>query len=244
VHGASATTGVDRRGAAGDANAGDPRAGQPAAREAEACTLAAAAATLGLPLEPEQIAALQSYLDLMQQWNGTYNLTAVRERGEMLNQHLADCLALLAPLERHAVAGRLLDVGSGGGLPGGVIAVARPAWDVTCVDAVAKKAAFVRQVAGQLRLVNLRAVHARVEAVKAPVFDVIVARAFATLAELVRLSEPLLAPGGIWLAMKGREPAAEIAALPSTIEVFHVERLAVPGLAAERCLVWMRRRER
>jgi 16S rRNA (guanine527-N7)-methyltransferase len=164
----------------------------------------------------------------------------------MLVQHLADCLAVLAPLARQAAgkpAGRLLDVGSGGGLPGVVIATAWPEWEVTCVDAVGKKAAFVRQVAGQLRLSGLHAVHARVEALQAGPFDVVTARAFATLGELVRLTGHLLAPAGVWMAMKGQVPDDELAAVPAGVEVFHVEHLTVPGLDARRCLVWMRRRE-
>lgn len=197
-----------------------------------------------LALEPgdTQLDALLDFLDQLERWNATYNLTAVRDRREMLTQHLADCLAVVAPLARHAAGGRLLDVGSGGGLPGVVIAVMLPGWDVTCVDAVGKKAAFVRHVAGALGLANLHAQHARVEALRGDAFDVVSARAFATLADLVRLTARHLRPGGVWLAMKGQEPADEIAALPPDVGVFHVEPLAVPGLDARRCLVWMRRR--
>lgn len=200
-------------------------------------------AELGLaPTEP-QGAALLSYLDLLQRWNATYNLTAVRDRSAMLTQHLADCLAVIPPLRRRARRGRLLDVGSGGGLPGVVIAVMLPGWDVSCVDAVAKKAAFVRQVAGTLALPNLHAVHARVEDLKSPAFDLITSRAFSTLAEFVSLTRRHLAPGGAWMAMKGRVPDDEIAALPPDIEAFHVEPLQVPGLDARRCLVWMQNRK-
>jgi 16S rRNA (guanine527-N7)-methyltransferase len=201
------------------------------------------AGAVGLTLSGAQADALQAYLDLLQRWNATYNLTAVRERAAMLAQHLADCLAVVAPLAGHAAAGRLLDVGSGGGLPGVVIAILLAQWQVTCVDAVGKKAAFVRQVAGALRLANLHAEHARVEALTPARFDVVTARAFATLADLVRLTRPQLAPGGVWMAMKGRVPDDEIAALPPGVEVFHVEPLQVPGLAAQRCLVWMRPKE-
>jgi 16S rRNA (guanine527-N7)-methyltransferase len=204
--------------------------------------IAALADSLGLVLTPAQQAKLLRYLDLLQRWNATYNLTAVREPQAMFTQHLADCLAVLPALARHAKAGRLLDVGSGGGLPGVVIACAAPGWDVTCVDAVAKKAAFVRQVAGALALPNLHASHARVEALKAEPFQVITSRAFASLADFVALTRAHLAPAGVWLAMKGRVPDEEIAALPTQIDVFHVEQLAVPGLDAQRCLVWMRPR--
>lgn len=182
------------------------------------------------------------YLQLLQRWNATYNLTALRDPAQMQTQHLADCRAAVAPLRRE-LAGRpppvrILDVGSGGGLPGVVLALAEPAWDVTCVDAVGKKAAFVRQVAAELELPNLHAVHARVEVLNRPPFDVVTARAFASLSALVQATRRLLAPGGVWMAMKGRRPNDELAALPPGI-VFHVEPVEVPGLD-QRCLVWMR----
>ena len=197
-------------------------------------------AALGLQATPAQTAALLQYLELLQRWNTTYNLTAVRDPGEMLTQHLADCLALIPPLQRHQAQGRLLDVGSGGGLPGVVIAVMLPGIDVTCVDTVGKKAAFVRQVAATLRLPNLHAEHARVEQMRQSAFDVVTSRAFASLADFTRWTRARLAPGGVWLAMKGKHPDDEIAALPADVAVFHVEPLAVPGLDAQRCLVWMR----
>lgn len=204
--------------------------------------LAATAEAVGVSLSDAQIAQLQSYLDLLERWNATYNLTSVRGRVEMRTQHLADCLAVIGPLRRHARAGTLLDVGSGGGLPGVIIAVALPGWQVSCVEAVGKKAAFLRQASGLLRLGNLRVEQARVGALQGTAFDVVTARAFATLADLVRVTGGLLVPGGVWMAMKGRVPDAEIADLPIGIEVFHVEPIAVPGLDAQRCLVWMRRR--
>ena len=197
---------------------------------------------LGLAPEPAQTAALAQYLVLLQRWNATHNLTAIRDPAAMLTQHLADCLAVIPPLRRHLARGRLLDVGSGGGLPGVVVAVMQPGIDVTCVDAVGKKAAFVRQVAGVLALRNLHAVHARVEDLREAPFDVITSRAFASLADLVALTRRHLGADGVWLAMKGREPADEIAALPADVEVFHVEPLQVPGLDAQRCLIWMRPR--
>ncbi|HEV7913598.1 MAG TPA: 16S rRNA (guanine(527)-N(7))-methyltransferase RsmG [Albitalea sp.] len=187
---------------------------------------------------------LVAYLALLQRWNGTYNLTAVRDPAEMLTQHLLDCLAVIAPMQRQLGGGprRVLDVGSGGGLPGVVIAAVLAEQQVVCVDTVGKKAAFVRQVAAELRLANLQGEHARVENLKAAPFDLITSRAFASLADFVSLSQPLLKQGGLWMAMKGKQPEAEVAALPTNIDVFHVEQLAVPGLAAERCLVWMRPR--
>ncbi|HEY8708157.1 MAG TPA: 16S rRNA (guanine(527)-N(7))-methyltransferase RsmG [Burkholderiaceae bacterium] len=201
-----------------------------------------AAMQLALDVSAPQLDTLLDYLTLLQRWNATYNLTAVREPEQMLTHHLADCLAVVAPLRRRAGTGpsRLLDVGSGGGLPGAVIALLNPGIDVTCVDTVGKKAAFVQQVAGELRLPNLHAQHARVEQMKAEPFDVVASRAFASLADFTRLTCRHLAADGAWMAMKGKPPNDEIAQLPVNIEVFHVEQLDVPGLDAERRLVWMR----
>lgn len=203
------------------------------------------AAALGLALPEVVLNRLVDYLALLRKWNAAYNLTALREAAQMRVQHVADCLAVVAPLRRQVGAGhpiRLLDVGSGGGLPGVVLAIVDPVWDVSCVDTVGKKAAFIRQVAGELALPNLHSLQARVEALPGPRFDVITSRAFASLADFVRLTRPLLAADGVWLAMKGRSPDDEIAALAPDIEVFHVEPLVVPGLEAERCLVWLRPR--
>ena len=198
---------------------------------------------LGLAPTEEQTQALHGFMDLLARWNGVYNLTSVRDPAAMRTQHLADCLAVVPALVRHGMQGRVLDVGSGGGLPGVVIAIMLPGCDVTCVDTVGKKAAFVRQVAGDLGLKNLHAAHARVENLRALPFNVVISRAFASLADFVSLSRPLLAEGGVWLAMKGRRPDAEMAALPADVEVFHVEPLQVPQLDAQRCLVWMRLRK-
>lgn len=198
--------------------------------------------TLALGLTESQLDTLMAYLALLQRWNATYNLTAVRDPAQMLTQHLADCLAVIGPLRRHSTATpcrRILDVGSGGGLPGIVIAALHPGVQVNCVDTVGKKAAFIRQAAGELRLKNLFAEHARVEQLKAAPFDVIVSRAFASLGDFTRLTRQHLAPQGVWVAMKGKTPDAEIAQLPADLTVFHVEHLSVPGLQAERCLVWM-----
>lgn len=195
---------------------------------------------LGLEATPQQQQGLLQYLDLLQRWNATYNLTAVRDRQGMLTQHLADCLAVVKPLSRVLQAGRVLDVGSGGGLPGVVLAIMRPQLQVTCVDTVGKKAAFVRQVAGSLGLNNLQSAHARVEALALPSFDLITSRAFASLLDFTALTQPLLSEAGVWMAMKGKNPEAEVAQLPARISVFHVEQLQVPTLDAERCLVWMK----
>lgn len=196
---------------------------------------------LGLELDELQQNRLLQYIELLMQWNKVYNLTAVRDPQEMLTHHVLDSLAVIAPLRGHTKGReiRLLDVGSGGGLPGVVIAVCCPEIHVTCVDAVAKKTAFIQQVAGALSLRNLQAQHARVEKI-AKLHDVIVSRAFASLPDFASWTLAALAPDGIWMAMKGKYPADEIAALPSSVEKFHVEQLQVPGLNAERCLVWMR----
>lgn len=216
---------------------------QTAALAPGAQQLVEVAAQLGLCLSDVEQSQLLAYLSLLQRWNGVYNLTAVREPEAMFTQHLVDCLAVIGPAQRAMAdqgAPRVLDVGSGGGLPAVVMAVCLPSWQLTCIDAVGKKMAFVRQVAGELQLLQLQAMHGRIEALKTPPFNLITARAFASLADLVRLSRQLLLPGGVWMAMKGRVPDEEIAALPDNIDVFHVEPLQVPGLAAQRCLVWMR----
>jgi 16S rRNA (guanine527-N7)-methyltransferase len=203
---------------------------------------------LGVSLSGDAITALLSYLELIQKWTKVYNLTAVRDPAEMLTHHLLDSLAALAPLDRQlqslrvATPGapiRLLDVGSGAGLPGIVIAICRPDITVHCVDTVGKKAAFIQQVAATLKLPNLRGLHARVESLTEP-YDVVSSRAFASLVDFTSWSGGALANTGVWMAMKGKHPADEIAALPSAVSVFHVEQLEVPGLGAERCIVWMR----
>lgn len=203
--------------------------------------LRSGAQALGVELTSGQIQALLGYLELIGKWTRVYNLTAVRDQADMLNQHLLDSLAIVGPLRRHTGGrpARLLDVGSGAGLPGVVIAICCPEIAVDCVDAVAKKAAFIRQAAAALGLPNLRGIHDRVERLVGS-YDVIVSRAFASLADFVRWSAAVLAPGGVWLAMKGRRPDGEIAELPPSAELFHVEQLSVPGLDAQRCLVWMR----
>lgn len=205
-------------------------------------TLAAAATELGLELSDTQLDQLLAYLALLQKWNKVYNLTAVRDPAQMLSHHLVDSLSVIAPLQRHGAPGRLMDVGAGGGLPGVVIAICCPGTDVSCVDAVAKKATFIQQVAAELKLPNLHGVHSRVEQLKTEPFGVITSRAFASLVDFTSLTRQHLAEGAIWMAMKGQHPADEIAALPADVEVFHVEQLAVPGLDAQRCIIWMRPR--
>jgi len=201
---------------------------------------------LGLDLEESTQDRLLAYLDLIAKWTRVYNLTAVRDAQEMLSHHLLDSLAVIAPLRREmanlqrAVDSRsLLDVGSGAGLPGVVIAIVCPEVQVTCVDTVAKKAAFIQQVAVSLKLPNLKGLHARVESLTQP-FDVICSRAFASLLDFTQWSRSALAEDGIWLAMKGKHPEQELQVLPKDVKVFHVEPLNVPSLGAERCIVWMR----
>ena len=203
---------------------------------------------LGLAVPPEQQSQLLAYMDLIAKWTKVYNLTAVRDAQEMLTHHLLDSLAVIGPLRRelaklvlpegHAPM-RLLDVGSGAGLPGIVIAISCPDVSVTCVDTVAKKAAFIQQVAATLQLPNLKGLHSRVESLTEP-YDVVSSRAFASLIDFTSWSKSALAPHGVWMAMKGKHPVQELAALPESTQVFHVEQLQVPGLDAERCIVWMR----
>ncbi len=201
---------------------------------------------LGLDLTPAQIDTLMEFQALLGKWNKVYNLTAVRDPQEMLTHHLLDSLAAVPALQRHlaqmpAREGRtaMLDVGSGGGLPGVVFAICCPQIDVHCVDTVGKKAAFIQQAAATLRLPNLRGIHSRVEQLTTR-YPLISCRAFASLADFTSWSRQALEEGGTWLAMKGKHPDDEIAALPADVQVFHVEPLKVPGLDAERCILWLR----
>jgi 16S rRNA (guanine527-N7)-methyltransferase len=223
-------------------------------------------AGLGLALTEGQQSQLLAYMDLIGKWTKVYNLTAVRDANEMLTHHLLDSLAVIAPLRRELaklslpsaslaaasvddevqgavklaqVKFSLLDVGAGAGLPGIVIAITCPDVSVTCVDTVAKKAAFIQQVAATLRLPNLKGLHARVESLTQP-YDVVCSRAFASLIDFTSWSKSALADHGVWMAMKGKHPDQELAVLPESVKVFHVEQLQVPGLDAERCIIWMR----
>ena len=204
-------------------------------------TLRAGAVALGVTLSERQSEQLLAYGTLMLKWNKVYNLTAVRDPAGVMTHHLLDSLAVIAPLQRqYPEQGRLLDVGSGAGLPGVIIAIMRPDIDVSCLDAVAKKAAFVQQVAVELELPNLRGLHARVELLEGS-YNVISSRAFASLPDFFNGSKHLLPADGVWLAMKGKMPGDELAVLPPEVAVFHVEQLTVPGLDAERCIVWARK---
>lgn len=202
--------------------------------------------TLSLALDESQVGQLLDYLELIKKWTGVYNLTAVRDPVEMVTHHLLDSLAVIGPLQKRLqhFSGpvRLLDVGAGAGLPGVVIAIACPAIDVYCVDAVAKKAAFIQQVAASLKLSRLHSMHARVESLQGRYYEVISSRAFASLADFTMGSRALLAQQGFWMGMKGKYPVQELRDLPADVQVLEVASLDVPGLNAERCIVWMQMR--
>ena len=207
--------------------------------------LRAGLAELHLSLSNAQVQGLLDYQNLIGKWNKVYNLTAVRDPAEMLTHHLLDSLAAVAPLQKHLqdrglTNARVLDVGAGAGLPGVVLAICCPTLAVTCVDTVGKKAAFIKHVALALGLPNLMGLHARVETITQP-FDVICSRAFASLADFTGWSQAALASGGVWMALKGKHPAEELAMLPPNVAMFHVEPLTVPGLAAERCIIWLQK---
>ncbi|MEI6837309.1 MAG: 16S rRNA (guanine(527)-N(7))-methyltransferase RsmG [Alcaligenaceae bacterium] len=196
-----------------------------------------------------QKAALLEYLAQLLRWNKTYNLTAIRDPAQALTQHIFDSLSVVAPIQRSqafrsAQVSRLIDVGSGGGLPGVVLAIMIPGARVICVDAVEKKTTFVRQMAGVLTLKNLTARHARIETLEPLDATLVISRAFATLQDFAQLAGQHVCLGGALVAMKGKPPTDEIPTLesltPWTIQ--RVESLIVPELSAQRCLVWMQRK--
>lgn len=198
------------------------------------------AAALGVPLDEAQARRLADFAALLLRWNAVHNLTAIRAGEDVLTHHVLDSLALVPHV---AGAGgsraRVLDVGSGGGLPGIVLAIALPQLGVTLVDAVRKKCAFLTQARLELRLDNVKVAHARVETLREPPFDIIVSRALASLPQFVDWTRHLLRPGGCWLAMKGKLPSEEMAALPADLRATVVP-LSVPGLEEERHLIEMR----
>jgi len=195
-------------------------------------TLAAGLTALGIALPEAAQLKLLAFRDLLLKWNRTYNLTALRDPQQAVSHHLLDALAILP----HVGAGPLLDVGSGGGLPGIPLAIARPDLSVTLVDTVQKKAAFLQQAVIELELKSVAVHHARVEEMRGQ-YAQISSRAFAELARFISLTHHLLAPGGRWLAMKGALPDDEFKALPAGSEVEAIIPLAVPGLDAERHLI-------
>lgn len=197
---------------------------------------------LGLELPDAMQAKLLAYVSLLKKWNATYNLTAIRDEAEMVTQHLLDSLSVLPALQESALAGRRwADVGSGAGLPGIPLAIVRPDLAMTLVETVEKKSAFQRQAKIELGLANITVVNQRVEDLAAGQYDAVISRAFADLAEFVRLAGHLLTPGGRLYAMKGLLPEDEISHLPSGWAVAGCTRLNVPSLDAQRHLLVIER---
>ncbi|MFH1870888.1 MAG: 16S rRNA (guanine(527)-N(7))-methyltransferase RsmG [Pseudomonadota bacterium] len=199
-------------------------------------------AGLGLDLPAAVQARLLAYVALLKKWNATYNLTAIRDEGEMVTQHLLDSLSVLPALQELALVGRRwADIGSGAGLPGIPLAIVRPDLDMTLVETVTKKSAFQRQAKIELGLANLAVVNRRVEELPGGGFDAVISRAFAELADFVRLAGHLPAPDGRLYAMKGLLPEDEISRLPQAWAVVDCIRLSVPGLDAQRHLIILER---
>jgi 16S rRNA (guanine527-N7)-methyltransferase len=212
-----------------------------ASRAEQAALLADGARALKVELSEAQSAKLLDYVALLAKWNAVYNLTAIRDPRQMLIQHILDSLSIVPHLAGRG-SSSVLDVGSGGGLPGIVLAIALPDWTITLNDIVQKKTAFQAQAKAQLGLGNLSVVTGRVETLRPGVevaekFDVIVSRAFAELADFVTLARHLVADGGAIWAMKGVRPEAEIGRLPAGAHAKQIIRLNVPALDAERHLV-------
>jgi len=211
--------------------------------------LAQALADLRLPATPTQQATLLRYLSELLRWNKTYNLTAIRDPDQALVHHIFDSLSLVNPV-REVLASHptevssIVDVGSGGGLPGVILAIMLPSAQVTCVDAVEKKSMFVRQMAGVLALPNLTAQHARIETLEPLQSVIVTSRAFASLEDFAQLAGRHVREGGVLLAMKGRPPTEEINALQALTSwsAHTVQPLIVPELDSQRCLVWMQRK--
>lgn len=206
-----------------------------------------AAKQLGMDISNEQAAALLTYIEQMQRWNKTYNLTALKNIDQMLVQHVFDSLSVVLPL-RQKLAGKIkvdvLDVGSGGGLPGVVLAIMNPTWSVCCIDAVEKKTAFVRQMSGVLKLPNLSSQHVRIEKRTEPAVDLVISRAFASLADFASLAGKHVNKSGYLGAMKGHYIQEEVneLELKTEWEVVSHETLSVPELDANRCLIWLQRK--
>lgn len=205
--------------------------------------LLSASSELNARVDETMADRLLGYVALLEKWNRVHSLSAWSKPLDLLVQHVFDSMTLVGPLRRFGAGRgmRILDAGSGPGFPAAVLAIMEPTWLVTAVDAVAKKVAFVRQSAAELAINNLVACHGRLEDL-APTnrFDVITSRAFGSLKDLIACTSHLLAPTGVWVAQKGRIPQQEIDQLKGAVDVFHVEPVTVPGLEAERCLVWMR----
>lgn len=198
--------------------------------------LAEGAGKLALNLPSTTQDKILAFLQLLARWNRVYNLTARRSPREWMTHHVLDSLAVLP----HVRGPLLLDVGSGAGLPGLILAMARPDWRVVSVETVDKKASFQRQAVAELGLANVQVEACRVEELAlSDKSDTVISRAFSSLGEFVNLTRDLLKPGGEWAAMKGRVPREEITALPEDVKVSRVLALKVPGLNAERCIVFI-----
>lgn len=205
-----------------------------------------------LNLTDRQKHQLLNYLDMLYAWNRVYNISGHTDKLKMFSHHLVDSLAVIKPLHDFCLSLpesnnrkpiRVLDVGSGAGLPGVVIAICFPLYQVVCLDAVAKKMAFVQQALIRLQLNNATAVHSRMEEHRS-IYSIIVSRAFSSLQTFVSISDHCLDQDGCWMAMKGKEPMDEIRELDQTYKVFHVEQLIIPDSQNERCLVWIKKQNR
>lgn len=191
---------------------------------------------MGLELGTVQQLLLLEFVSLLKKWNSTYNLTALRDEQSVISHHILDSLTLLPYVDG---ARGLIDVGSGGGMPGIPVAIVRPDLPVALLDANSKKTAFLQQAVIELGLKNVQVMTGRVEAMVGERFDVITSRAFAELGDFVSITKQLMAKGGTWAAMKGVYPYEEIAQLPDTVAVVRVDKLQVPHLHAERHMVVM-----
>lgn len=228
------------------ANTHDPLSGEGGRGDGSPVTLALqlrdGLAVMGLALSAEVQTRLLGYVTLLKKWNATYNLTAIRGESQMVTQHLLDSLSVFPVLQESALAGRRwTDIGSGAGLPGIPLAIARPDLDMSLIETVEKKSAFQRQAKIELGLANVTVVNRRVEDVPGGAFDAVISRAFADLAEFVRLAGHLLTQSGRLYAMKGLLPDDEISRLPPGWAVVDCTRLNVPGLDAQRHLLVIER---
>ncbi|WP_274585227.1 16S rRNA (guanine(527)-N(7))-methyltransferase RsmG [Neisseria leonii] len=192
---------------------------------------------MGLTLGAAQQLLLLEYVALLKKWNRTYNLTALRDENKMISHHILDSLTLLPYV---AGAQTLMDVGSGGGMPGIPTAICRPDLHITLLDANTKKTTFLQQAVIELGLTNVTVAAGRVEAMHDKKVDVVTSRAFAELADFIALTKHLLNENGYWAAMKGVYPYEELEQLPADVEAFKVEKLFVPQLDADRHMVLMR----
>jgi 16S rRNA (guanine527-N7)-methyltransferase len=204
--------------------------------------LAAHARELGVELSPAQCELLERFVSLLLRWNRTHNLTAITRDDEIISHHLLDSLSLAGELPASAPL-QVLDAGAGAGLPGVPLAIALPAHRFTLIDAVAKKCAFITQARLELALANVEVVHGRLEELHGPRFDarfdVIASRALGSLRDFVSLTRHLLAPGGRWIAMKGRLPEQELSQLPPDVIASRAVTLRVPLLQEARHLIVM-----